>query len=327
MSTTADVNWLLGTVTQSSAALIAIIGGLLVSRYVSLHAEQDGARRRVEDLTRRLQEAEHRLTQAKVNLERYRVQHILEDSDVYETIFRKNFNASVDDVIRTADVDEDNYDTEVLKNQLGVLCTELKKAQNTLSPIVPDEIKQDSWLDFKRNKNLSVDNFSAWEWSYERISTLHSQRAKKSRTAGFPYFAGIDVGPIISPSHGMMNFQMDQARLESLRRQVNEGEGEVRALSQERRLAEETLEATKQPEGFKLALQVLTILAALGIAFPVSIMGFGPMVLPALLRISVIVTFFLGVLLLLRFLFVYSSFLGNDKRTDLPSSVFGLFRK
>lgn len=36
----ADVNWLLSALAQATAALIAIVGGLLVSRYVTLHAEQ-----------------------------------------------------------------------------------------------------------------------------------------------------------------------------------------------------------------------------------------------------------------------------------------------
>jgi hypothetical protein len=46
----ADVNWLLSALAQSSAALIAIVGGLLVPRYVALHAEQEAAERRLADL-------------------------------------------------------------------------------------------------------------------------------------------------------------------------------------------------------------------------------------------------------------------------------------
>ena len=35
----ADVNWLLSAMAQSGAALVAIVGGLLGSRYVALDAE------------------------------------------------------------------------------------------------------------------------------------------------------------------------------------------------------------------------------------------------------------------------------------------------
>lgn len=41
-----DPNWLLSTEAQSAAALVAIIGGFLVSRLVSLSSEREGLRRR-----------------------------------------------------------------------------------------------------------------------------------------------------------------------------------------------------------------------------------------------------------------------------------------
>lgn len=46
----ADVNWLLSTLVQSTAALVAIIGGMLVSRVVSIGAERSGLRRHVDEL-------------------------------------------------------------------------------------------------------------------------------------------------------------------------------------------------------------------------------------------------------------------------------------
>lgn len=44
---TADVNWMLSSSVQSGSALIAIVGGLLGSRYVALDAEQRATERRV----------------------------------------------------------------------------------------------------------------------------------------------------------------------------------------------------------------------------------------------------------------------------------------
>jgi hypothetical protein len=69
----AAVNWLLSALAQASTALIAILGGLLVSRYVALHAEQQAARRRVEDLVRREAEAKAHLEEAKRDLDLYLV--------------------------------------------------------------------------------------------------------------------------------------------------------------------------------------------------------------------------------------------------------------
>lgn len=43
----ADVNWMLSSSVQSGSALVAIVGGLLGSRYVALDAEQRAAERRL----------------------------------------------------------------------------------------------------------------------------------------------------------------------------------------------------------------------------------------------------------------------------------------
>ena len=41
-----DPNWLLSTLAQSTAAVVAIVGGFLVSRLVQLSSEKEGLRRR-----------------------------------------------------------------------------------------------------------------------------------------------------------------------------------------------------------------------------------------------------------------------------------------
>ena len=62
-----DPNWLLATMAQSAAALVAIVGGFLVSRVISLSSEKQGLERRVRELQERtgdtrelLDEARHR---------------------------------------------------------------------------------------------------------------------------------------------------------------------------------------------------------------------------------------------------------------------------
>lgn len=84
----ADVNWLLSALAQASAALVAIVGGLLVSRYVVLHAEQQAARRRLDDLRRTLDLAAENATQARRDLDSYDVDRYLDDDDVYEELLR-----------------------------------------------------------------------------------------------------------------------------------------------------------------------------------------------------------------------------------------------
>ena len=48
-----DPNWLLATMAQSAAAMVAVIGGLLVSRVITLSAERRGLDRRVREIRER----------------------------------------------------------------------------------------------------------------------------------------------------------------------------------------------------------------------------------------------------------------------------------
>jgi hypothetical protein len=56
----ADPNWLLSSAAQSAAALVAIVGGFLVSRVIGISAERDAASTRLYDLTGRLEQVKVR---------------------------------------------------------------------------------------------------------------------------------------------------------------------------------------------------------------------------------------------------------------------------
>lgn len=133
--------------------------------------------------------------------------------------------------------------------------------------------------------------------------------------------------PQLSGLRNVVTSQHEIAHVASLRGRVEQADAEARAVQQERRLANETYEATRQPEGFGLALQVLSLLAILGMAAPVIIMGFGSVTLPPWARAVVIGGFLAGVALLLRFLFVYANFLREGGREALPKTALGLLRR
>ena len=57
-------NWLLATMAQSAAALVAIVGGFLVSRVVTLSSERQGLEQRGRELEQRMQGHQERLQEA-----------------------------------------------------------------------------------------------------------------------------------------------------------------------------------------------------------------------------------------------------------------------
>ncbi|GAB3630652.1 hypothetical protein GCM10027421_00050 [Microbacterium shaanxiense] len=106
---------------------------------------------------------------------------------------------------------------------------------------------------------------------------------------------------------------------------IERAEAEALAAAHEAQLAREALEASRQPAGFSLAIQVLTALTLPGIVVPVVVMGFAVAGLPVEWRVTVIGIFFVGLTVLVRYLFVYASFLRDGGRQTLPKTVFGLF--
>lgn len=344
--TIADVNWLLSSLAQSSAALVAIVGGLLVSRYVTLHAEQQAAGRRVADLKRRRAEVNARRESAQTAIDEYRVDGVLDNESVFEEITRRSFKPSSDQVLAAADALDDNLAPDVLERRLEVLSREIASAVTTLGRLVPESEEQAKWDDFRRQHELPIGHRGAWSWVYERMSEDREETARKARLKSersqrdrFSSLAGLAASqslldlpiirnPQVTAIRRLANMQQEQSSMQRLLSQRDTAEAEARQIEQARRLAEENYQSSRQPEGFTLALQVLTVMAILGIGVPVLVMGNGAQELPGWGRGAVIAAFFVGLALLLRFLFVYANYLSDGGRRDsLPSNVAGLLRR
>lgn len=241
-------------------------------------------------------------------------------------------------MLSAKDSDAHGLNRGLLEEQLADLQAEMLRAVQELMPIVPEGREHDDWVDFKRGRDLPIGHRSSWEWAYDRIvderindaKKAERQARKQSPYGGLLGRADYDVSSLIGITtpetrglYRVVASQHEIAQVNSLRGRVEAGRAEVRALDQERRLAEETFDATRQPEGFSLALQVLSVLAALGMGVPVVIMAFVPYSLPWPGRAAVVVLFFAGVFLLLRFLFAYAAYL-RGKRSTLPTTVLGL---
>lgn len=329
-STLADINWLLSSLTQASAALIAIVGGLLVSRYVALHAEQQATQRRVADLTRREEEASERLAKYNHDLATHEIDDVLCSDAVYLQIVQDGFTTTVEAALTAAEEHGEDLNQELLLTRLEAISRELKIAWESLDPLIPESENRPNWVDFKRQHDLAVEFADVWEWSYKVISESKEEEARNRRLST----GSFSSSPLLAPAlfegvrpYDMANVissQYARDHISSIQDNIDQAESEARSLRQERRLASETHEATRQPEGFSLALQVLSVIALLGIAIPVTVMGFSPTTIAPWARVAIIVSFFFGVALLLRFLFVYASFLRDGGPDSLPRSAFGL---
>lgn len=337
MQAAADPDALLGVVAQSSAALFALVGGLLASRYVSLHAEQQAAGRRAADLRRRLAEAEAEAAEAERQVDEYLVNEVLEDEDVYEVFVEHGFTPTPKQVLEAADNAGEGLNEAVLARRVAELGAEMLRARDTLSPLVPVDEDQLDWAAFRRSNKIQMETPDAWEWLYDIISRARADEAREGRQSqeraaskAFGGFGAITLQqfevPIMPPIRGMQG-PNERSYRERLLDRRDATAAAVPALRAELRLAEENYQASRQPEGFALALRALTFLAVVGIGAPVVVMGFTPDELHWAGRAAVIGIFFVGVVVLLRYLFVYAHYLDEEhKQKDLPRGLLGLFR-
>lgn len=263
---------------------------------------------------------------------------------MFEEIFNSELKPNVDEVLRAIDEEDGNLNRDLVAREVEAMAHDMAAAIDALYELVPVSENHDDWLAFRRKHSIEIGHRNLWEWVYDKVCEKRRGEAKAvahEAMKNSPYgrlfaltqqqdYSLLTAGftpPAISAANRMIRSQREMARVDALESRIGEAEAELRALAQERRLAEETYDATRQPEGFVLALQVLTFLAVVGMGVPVILMGFAPMTLPAWARVAVISLFFVGVGMLLRFLFVYAGFLREGGRETLPRSLLGLLRR
>ncbi len=320
----ADPNGLLGVVAQSSAALVALIGGLLVSRYVTLHAEQQTAERRVEDIDRRRAANAADLKGLLSKLQHHWAWLALDDPEVALVVIQ-NPNASAEDVLRVASDDRGNLDMKVVALELEDLKKEHRAARDFLASEVPVQGEHARWPSYRRASKIDTRWEEIWELVYDQIvdEKISEWRTKAGPLAGLGLsgyrFDALSLTSLPSVYRGPT---FEQRLLED----IKIGNSKAATLDVERELALEAYEATRNPDGFSLALRALSFLAIVGIGLPLVGMAVGREPISGWARAAIVLVFGIGLVVLLRYLFVYAHFLDERKgRAYLPHSVTGLF--
>jgi hypothetical protein len=131
-----DPGPLLSTIAGASSALVAIVGGLLVARFVTLDSEQQGAQRVLEDAEARLALARQRAQQAAGDLLRWGVRHFLYSREVLTAI-----NEGVEDLAELRKVgDSTRLTDEELQPFVDEVGRELAQAHEILEHAIPNPV-------------------------------------------------------------------------------------------------------------------------------------------------------------------------------------------
>ncbi|MED4798869.1 hypothetical protein P9684_03245 [Bacillus atrophaeus] len=182
-----DLNGLISTITTSTAALVAIIGGFLVSRVISLSSEQTGIKRRIREIDNDLL-AKKELLQ---NIENYLLEEDAKDF-LKDNIKKLLQMESLSEIINE---DKYNYRSE---EELKPYFNEMQNIMQELFTLF-DKLEEldDDFDDFykKNNHHLKdIEKRDLYEFAYDGMMDWVSSQSQSSD----PFALALNYRPPIS---------------------------------------------------------------------------------------------------------------------------------
>lgn len=263
-----DPNPLLTTTATAAAALVAIVGGLLVSRVISLATERSGLEQRLTDLQAQLTAAEARRDAFEDRLLRWDVQEVLWEG-------REQF-AQGGDLDIQAMIDEARVDRTVAEVQSFVE-EEVERYQairEHLESVFADGHPGFSFDEVPEQHAIQIDPED--EAAYELVwKVLEQENPKPARHRDR---FGIDPALLIglnSPTvHAIRNTAQANEHA-TLRRDADEARHEVDALKVQIEQTELAAARVVRPQGVRAGLWVLGYVTFTGVLIPLSLTAFG----------------------------------------------------
>jgi len=287
----------LSTITTASSALVAIVGGLLVARFVTLGSEQEGAQRVLVD-------AEARLAVVKTRAEEAHGKRLHFDLDYF---FSREVIVAVSngvvDAARLREVGRYSVLTDAeIENYAVVVAEELSRAGETCRALLSSDgmPEPSGWEDFRRtHPELQIEIEEAWEIKFA-VLTLPPVRSRNLPGLGFGRLPSMVTSESLSDAvilrRGMRRDAL-KAQEERSQQQLEDLEGEVARLRQAR-------EAIVRPKGLALGLVILIFFTVVGVAVPLFIMSTAPKDLTSTMADTVFSLFTAGLVALLCYMTV-----------------------
>jgi hypothetical protein len=318
MPTLIDPSWLPSTVAQSTAALVAIVGGFMVSRFISIDSEMAGARRRLEEATEHYDSTLENKSSAEDALTRRKAREYLTDQQRIEALLSTEGMPTAEQLL-------DEEDCGLSAEELQPHLIEAAAVVTSLRPrfeAVPGEIRFPTWGTVRRGLKIPLD-----DWDYLR-SQLYDQitgqkeavaRAEKraAERRSNPFGISMDMFepsiPLMSSLAGITAVR-DRSVVDRLRDHRDQVDRDLAVASAEVRLARKAAVAIGRPRGLVLSLWVLTILTTLGLVVPVVELAREPLDGDATARWILLVCFLIGLTLLLSYLWGYALLLRSRNR-------------
>ena len=281
---TTDPNWLLSTTAMSSAALVAIVGGFLVSRVVALATERQALDRRIRELGGLLtvknaefdEVSRERRAVSEEYFERHHLNDFIEAREDEEVI-----EASLGSIpIGSSEEEMRPYARQLLERVREAFSViEAKYPLGAAPPTRAEQLRQDG---------IAVDVDA--ERIYERVAAAVASGRQRR-----PWSVLSSIIPSAPVSELLIKRQDDRIAKE------RDLQAEVRAIEAERGIVQEARRRLHRPKELWTAVVVLAYFAVVGAVFPLTVMAVDPVPRSDVIRGAVVLAFVSGLSALIWF--------------------------
>ncbi len=275
----------LSTIIVTSAGLVAIIGGLLVARFVSLDSDQKGTRKVLDEAADRLAAAHRRAAQARSNLNAWDADGFLR-GNVLDAI-----GEGITDLNLLRRLDDCQLTDDELSPFVADVAEEFARARAELAARpINDFLDVSGWDRFRQATHglLEIRWPRVWRTVFEemrgdRAEELAAARKQRAARAG-PLSALAQLSQVATPDLGMLALagKTDHGAI-AARRYDDLAAADQRAQQQVedyqaefRRLRQAHDEVVRPDVRLWWAAAILVMFAIVGVALPMWVMSRGP---------------------------------------------------
>lgn len=270
-----DPNWLYSTIAQSSAAIVAIVGGFITASVLMLTSEKRSLRHQLADKKARLEALEGEDKQLFKEYETVWVDEFI--NTITDELIKEDELPSLE-VIRQRHPETQNLNLEILKQEYEKTSKRRLEArqfigQHSKSIDASNPLSFNEWIS-KNRLNISAYDSEILEQEYNRLVTYEKERLAEERKRAHPFT--IQVSEILeaSPALHMPTVSLrEQRRAESIGERLSNVRTEISLLKYGVIDLDRRLISFRDPQDLRWGLCVLAYLAGVGILFPLIIIA------------------------------------------------------
>jgi len=308
-----DPSWLYSTIAQSSAAIVAIIGGFITATVLSLMAEKRSLQNQSADKEKQLEQYIEQENDISRNYEEMKVEIFLDDN--IDELLEQDELPSLEQLM--INHPGQKLDNDILNNKYKELSKDKLEAKRFIEQksnmITPENSLNDFDKWFKNNR-LDISNFNyeilrkEYERQYEVKKEILEEEKRKSHNNLFDLFNICNsqdwIYSLKPPVYSAYEATKNDNALEYMKRKLQELRQHIAFIKTEIDALGSRLKTFSYPPNLKWGIATLGYLAFFGIIIPVIIIG-NELYDSDPLKWLTMVSFLVGIILV----FFYVSFL------------------